>query len=132
MSDIIETIRELPDLLSLKPASEKDIVAAEIRLGFRFSEDYHAYLAAFGAIMAQGIELTGIANAKSRSVVEVTKAAWELNSQVPNTMYVVEDTGVDGRVIWQDQDGGIYQTMPETPPEKIAASLNDYILRRTK
>lgn len=132
MSVIINTIKSLPNLLPLKAASKTDITDAELQLRVNFAGEYKDYLAAFGAILADGIELTGIAKAEYRNVVTVTKQEWELNSHVPHTMYVVENAGVDGIIIWQDSTGAVYQTSPNTQPKKVAKSLNEYIVGRTK
>lgn len=132
MATIINTIQALPNLLPLKAASNTEITDAELQLRVRFSDEYKKYLSTFGAIIADGIELTGIAKSGHRNVVPVTKQEWELNSNVPHTMYVVESAGVDGIIIWQDVNGVIYQTSPNTQPKQIAKSLNDYIVGRTK
>ena len=81
--------------------------------------------------MADGIELTGIAKSEHRNVVSLTKKERELNPKVPNTMYVIENTCVDGIMIWQDTKGVVYQTTPTSAPKKIASSLREYILNRT-
>lgn len=64
MKDIVTIIKSLSDLLPLKPATSTDITDAEIRLRVSFAEEYKEYLAAFGAIMADGVELTGIAKSE--------------------------------------------------------------------
>lgn len=131
MAKIVELINSLPDMLSLKPATEVQITDAELQLRVRFADEYKEYLAAFGAIMADGIELTGIAKSEHRNVVSLTKKERELNPKVPNTMYVIENTCVDGIIIWQDTAGVIYRTNPSAVPKKIAFSLEEYILKRT-
>ena len=131
MSKIVELINSLPDMLPLKPATKVQITDAELQLRVRFSDEYKEYLAAFGAIMADGIELTGISKSEHRNVVSLTKKERELNPKVPNTMYVIENTCVDGIIIWQDTAGFVYQTMPTSAPKKIASSLRKYILDRT-
>lgn len=125
--NIIETIKNLSDLLSVNPASEQQITDAELQLRVSFSDEYKEYLKAYGAIMADGIELTGIAKSDHRNVVTLTKKERALNSNVPNTMYVVENTCVDGIIIWQDSKGEIYKTHPNSKPQKIADSLAEYI-----
>lgn len=95
-----------------------------------FLAEYKEYLASFGAIMADGIELSGIAKSEHRNVVSLTKKEWELNSKVPHTMYVIENTCVDGIIIWQDTNGLIYQSSPASEPRQIAPSLADYISSR--
>ena len=132
MATIVNTIRELSNLLSLKSASRTEITDAELQLRMIFSDEYKVYLSTFGAIMADGIELTGISKAEHRNVVPVTKQEWELNNNVPHSMYVVENTGIDGVIIWQDASGVIYQTFPNEKPKQIASSLNEYIIQRMK
>ena len=132
MTKIVKLINSLPNLLTLKPATAKEITEAEIRLRVGFAEDYKEYLAAFGAIMAEGIELSGIAKSEYRNVVSITKKERELNSKVPYNMYVIENTGVDGIIIWQDTNGTVYQTTPDAGPLPIASSLWEYIAKRKK
>lgn len=131
MANIIELINSLPDMLSLKPATEVQITDAELQLRTKFADEYKEYLSAFGAIMADGIELTGIAKSEHRNVVSLTKKERELNSKVPNTMYVIENTCVDGIIIWQDTAGIVYQTQPNSVPTRIASSLKEYLSNRT-
>ena len=82
--------------------------------------------------MADGIELSGIAKSEHRSVVSLTKKEWKLNSKVPHTMYVVENTCIDGIIIWQDTTGRVFQTQPGVAPTQIADSLAEYISARSK
>lgn len=132
MTKIIQVINSLSDLLPLKPATAIQITDAELQLRVSFASEYKEYLASFGAIMADGIELSGIAKSEHRNVVSLTKKEWELNPKIPHTMYVVENTCVDGIIIWQDRHGIIYQSTPGTEVKQIAASLADYILKRIK
>ncbi len=127
MKKIIEVINNLSNLLPLKPASDTQITDAELQLRVSFAEEYKDYLSEFGAIMADGIELSGIAKAEHRNVVALTKKERELNPKVPNTMYVIENTCVDGIIIWQDTKGDIYQTQPNMEPKKIADSMAEYV-----
>ena len=132
MSIIIETIEKLPELLPLKPANEETISKAENDLKLKFAEEYKEYLLKFGAILADGVELTGIAKSEHRDVVKVTKQAWELNSSVSKSLYVVEDTRVDGIIIWQNNDGKIYKSSPNSDAKKINDSLSDYLKSKYK
>ena len=132
MTKIVQVINSLSDLLPLKPATAIQIADAELQLRVSFASEYKEYLASFGAIMADGIELSGIAKSEHRNVVSLTKKEWGLNPLIPHTMYVVENTCVDGIIIWQDTNGSIYQSTPSTEPKQIATSLADYISSRTK
>lgn len=124
---IIEVINSIDKLKTFKPASSEDIASAENELGIKFASDYKEYLSKFGAVIGDGIELTGIAKSAHRDVVKVTKECWDLNDKVPHNMYVIEDSGIDGIVIWQDKSGKVYQSEPSSKPKKIASSLSDYI-----
>jgi hypothetical protein len=114
-------------MLSLTPATDTQIADAEHQLGMCFSYEYKMYLKHFGAIIADGIELSGIAKSKHRNVVTVTIQERKFNSKVPDNLYVIENTDIDGIVIWQDPNGTIYKTEPNKGPKKIADSLTVYI-----
>ncbi len=132
MTKIVDLINALPDMLPLKPASSIQITDAELQLRVSFADDYKEYVATFGAIIADGIELSGIAKSEHRNVVSLTKKERELNPKVPHTMYVIENTHIDGIIIWQTTDGIIYQTTPNHAPVKFASSLYEYITNRVK
>ena len=132
MKNIVEIINSLSNLLPLKPATSIQIADAELQLRIRFANEYKEYLAAFGAIMADGIELTGITKSEHRNVVAQTKSEWKLNTKIPHNMYVIENTHVDGIIIWQDTNGLIYQSSPSSDAKQIARSLAEYISDRTK
>ncbi|MCZ6155602.1 SMI1/KNR4 family protein [Campylobacter ureolyticus] len=127
MSKIVETIQNLENLIPLKPASIEDIENVEIELALPLAKDYKEYLLNFGAIMANDIELTGIAKSKNRNVVDVTKREWNLNRKIKHNLYVVENIGIDGIIIWQDSSGSIYESRPNYEAKKIANNLLEYI-----
>ncbi len=129
MSNIIEVIRSLPKMEGYKPASQIEISDAEIQLCVHFADEYKTYLAEFGEVSARGVELTGIIDAAYINVVLATKEKWSMYPQVPRNLYVVEDTTIEGVVIWQDSNGYIYKTTPNSEPAKIAESLADYLAR---
>lgn len=128
MSKIIDVVKELPELLSTGAAESNAIERAEKELGLKFANEYIEYLEQFGSILADGIEITGIAKSKNRSVVTVTKREWDLNTQVEHDMYVVENLAIDGIIIWQDETGSVYETSPNKNAKKVANSLADYII----
>ena len=128
MSKIIDVINDLPELLSTGAADNESIENAEKELGLKFASEYKEYLGAFGSVLADDVEITGIAKSKNRNVVIVTKREWELNPQVEHDMYVVENLAIDGIIIWQDESGSVYESTPNKKVEKVADSLSDYIL----
>ena len=127
MSSIISTLKSFSDMLSLPPAKENEISAAEKKLSLTFAPEYREYLYEFGAVAANGHELTGIVNSERLNVVNVTMREWGLNPQVPRSMYVVENAVIDGIIIWQDASGEVFQSSPNTAPKAIAVSLSKYL-----
>lgn len=132
MSQIIDIINNLDNLLPLKPASLDDVENVEIELALPLAEEYKEYLLKFGAIMADDVELTGIAKSKNRDIVQVTKREWEANSKINHKLYVVENLGIDGIIIWQDSSGKIYESRPNHGATQIADSLAEYLKSNNK
>ena len=130
MKNITSTINALPDLLFLKPASAAEISNSEKQLDLRFADEYREYVSKFGAISANDIELTGIVSSERLNVVSVTKQKWAINLKVPHDLYVIEVAGIDGIIIWQNRDGEIFQTTPNSEPVRIADSLETYLEKK--
>lgn len=130
MSDIIKIIRSLDKMRCYKPANKEDIENAELELCVHFADEYKEYLAEFGEISAYGVELTGLIDAEYINVVSATKEKREMYHQVPNSLYVIEDPAIDGIVIWQDTNGHIYKTTPNSDPVKICDSLAEYLTKK--
>ena len=107
MSKIIDVINGLKNLLPLKPATTEMIENIEIELALPLAEEYKEYLLKYGAIIADDVELTGIAKSKNRDVVQVTQREWASNSKIRHNLYVVENVGIEGIIIWQDGSGKI-------------------------
>lgn len=129
--NIITVIKSLVNMHHLDPASSEDIALAEQMLNLKFSEEYRIYVSTYGAISARGIELTGVTSSKRLSVVDVTLREREM-SDLPTNFYVVEETGIDGLLILQNQSGEIFSVAPHKPLKNVCASLADYVLRVQK
>jgi hypothetical protein len=130
MLGIVDTIKKLPKMRGFMPASEKTIADAETQLCLKFADEYKTYLKEFGEASAYGMELTGILEVDYLNVVRATKEKWELYPQVPHNLYVIEDTTIDGIVIWQNESGEIYQTRPNKKAIKIADNLVSFLEKR--
>lgn len=127
MNDLISCLKNKPMFIGSKGASNAQIAEAEEQLTVSFSKEYKHYLTTIGFAIYEGHELTGICKAKRLNVVDVTLSERNLTHDVPNDWYVIEQLNIDGIVIWQSTTGEIYQTSPNTEPEKICESLADYI-----
>lgn len=127
MADIKEVMQSLPFFHPANGVDEESINDAEEQLGVTFSKEFRDYVKAFGDASANGHEITGITDNKRLDVVSVTLAERTRNPTIPIELYVVEQTGVDRIVIWQDASGSIYQTIPGGNLEKIFDSLSDFV-----
>lgn len=127
MSKIIDVINGLENLLPLKPASVEAVENVEIELALPLAEEYKEYLLHYGAIMADDVELTGIAKSKNRDVVQVTQREWAANTKIKHNLYVVENVGIEGIIIWQDGSGKIYESSQNKTAKQIANSLAEYL-----
>ena len=124
MNKIVELINTLPKLLKTKSATAEAIKSAEDSLSLVFAEDYREYISAFGDISFAGTELTGISDVVSTTLDEKAVSS---NINISKFFYVIENTGWEGIIIWQDNFGTIYKTAPNVMPVKIANSLVEYI-----
>lgn len=129
MSDTVNTILSIPNLLSSEGVSISLIHSAERELSLEFSKDYVQYVHQFGIIAYDGHELTGICKSSHLNVVDVTKAEKMKNKLVPANFYVLEIANIDGIVVWQKSTGEIFETHYDSVPVLICKSLLDYIKR---
>lgn len=126
MSDLLEKMRCKPWFYAEVGAPVPQIEQAEKFLGLNFAPDYKEYLHEFGAVSFEGHELTGFSADKNLDVVEATKKNREKHN-VEKNFYVIEEAHIDGIVIWQNELGHVYQTVPSGSVIKIANSLLEYI-----
>jgi len=122
----VDKLRQFPNLVSYGKADLKAIEAAENTLDLCFAPEYKEYLSEFGAASVEGYEFTGLVDLKFLNVVDVTSRLRKNNPSL-DKMYVVEEVHVDGLVIWQDEAGQVYQTIPGSLPQKIANTLSEYL-----
>ena len=121
MKSVITALKEKEAFISFKGAAPEAISTAEKELNVKFAPE-------LGAASYYGHELTGVCSAKSLDVVRITVSEREFND-VPAGWYVIEQTHIDGIVIWQDSKGIIYQTMIKNKPRKLCDSLFEYVNR---
>ena len=68
------------------------------------------------------IAISGISDDEDYEVVALTNSVRSWNPQIPLSFYAIEDVGVDGLVIWQDQTGAVYQSIPNYAHVQISLS----------
>ena len=124
---IIELIKEKTDLITYSPVTLECINEAEKNLQVTFSKEYVEYVTTFGVVIFEGHELTGICDGKRLDVVHNTVEQRRLNPFVPSNWYVIECLDIDGVVIWQDEAGKVYQTLPSGNMVLIGESIVEYL-----
>lgn len=127
MKSIIDVFKSKNYFISEHRASSPEIDNAQNALGLTFAEDYITYLKEFGTASYEGHELTGIGKDSNLDVVTVTTRNLHKNPNINMPLYVIEETNIDGIVIWQAPDKKIYQTGMKSAPVKIAENLTEYI-----
>lgn len=126
MNDIIEALKNSPEYIGGSGRTDAEIETAEQQLGVRFATDYRHYLKEIGLASFDGHELTGLSKSARLNVVDVTVAQREWTPEA-SSWYVVEETYIDGIVIWQSSEGAVYRTVPGVRARKIFDSLTEYI-----
>lgn len=124
---LTDIIKQRNPVFTYAPIPQDCIHQAEKELNVIFSAEYSNYVAEFGVAIFDGHELTGLCDGKRLDVVHITQEQRTFNKLVPNDWYVVECLDIDDIVIWQDSEGVVYATTPNSKPKKIANSLSEYI-----
>lgn len=117
----------MPDFIGANGINKNEITNCEETLGIGFAPDYKQYLENIGLACFDGRELTGICDSKRLNVVSVTLEERIKNPTITNNWYVIEQTGFDGIVIWQDSSGMVYQVAKNGTVQITYKSLSDYI-----
>lgn len=127
MKDIIEQLNSMPDALLGKGSTEAAIASAEEILGVKFAKDFRNYLLEVGIAAVDGREFTGLGKARRTHVVKATKTNRDRGPETLKTMYVIEEAGFDGIVVWQNSQGEVFETVFDSEPKKVAESFVDYL-----
>ena len=126
MSDFTSVIEQKKAFHSLKGVTIETIKEAEEKLGLKFAKEYTDYLQKYGVASFFGHELTGLCTSARLNVVDVTIDERQYNQEVPQQLYVVEETNFDNVVVWQDVAGVVYKTAPGEKAKKVGTSLAEF------
>lgn len=139
--DIVEYVNSLDCVSRSKilPTME-EIRKAEQELGVKFADDYVKCLLNYGKLTVGDAELMGMSYCdtssqtsiniyRNRDVVyqTLTLKNLECHAHVPKNMYIIHDLDIDMFLVWQDETGAVYSTLPWSGPKKEADSLAEYI-----
>ena len=127
MKDIIQEKKKKKGFDSFGKASDDEILKAEKNLNLKFAKDYKKYLAKFGIAEIEGHEFTGVYNSSRLNVVDVTKKIKNRNTSIGDKLYVVEELNIDNIVILQNENGAIFELLPNNDIKEIFSSFSQYI-----
>ena len=127
MDSIIKVLENKPFFYTMQGANQREIEKAEIELQVNFAAEYRDYVETFGCVSYDGHELTGVCKVKRLNVIDVTIFERSQTTDIPENAYVIEQTNIDGIVIWQTESGEIYQTKPGKKAVLLSSSLREYI-----
>lgn len=108
MSGIVEQIKELTKLYHLEGCTQEQVSEAEQILNLKFPQEYVDYVSEFGAISFLGTEWTGLNVKGYLNVVEATKKERALSSGFPANCFVLENTGIDGKIVIVNPQGQVF------------------------
>lgn len=130
MENIVAMLESMPAYIGSNGRSNEEIDLAEKKLECTFAQDYHEYLSEVGLACFDGHELTGLTKTERLNVVTVTTEQRKLLGDMVSTWYVVEETNIDGIVVWQDSVGTVYETALSAQARKVASSLLEYYAQK--
>ena len=126
MSKVVDIISGISGIQSVGACSVKELEDAQEKLGLQFPEEYKAYLLNYGAIRFNGIELCGLNINGYLNVVEATEQEKSVNKSFPGNMFVIEDLGIDAKIIIGDEKGNIY-LLQHDKKRLICLSFAEYL-----
>lgn len=126
MNKTIEVFSKIKGLKLLGGCSEEELQEAEKKLNLVFPEEYKNYLMEYGTVRFNGVELCGLNVTGYLNVVDATEQEKSVNNLFPNKMFVVEDLGIDAKLIVGDERGNIY-LLQRDKKRLICSSFLEYV-----
>ena len=126
MSNIVELIKNIPDVDYIKGCTDEQIEEAEKELGLKFPQEYIDYVKAFGCVDFFGHEFTGLNIEGRLNTVNATKKEQSVNDAFPAGFFVLENLGIDAKVIIVDEQGGVY-VLQNNSINKMSTCISEYI-----
>lgn len=126
MSNIIEKLNSIKNLEKVGGCSTSQIKLAEKELNITFPNEYIEFLTEFGAIRFGSIEWFGLNVNGYLNVVEATKQEISVNKNFPLDSFVLEDLGIDAKLIIVNITGQVF-LMQFDKKELLCNSLSEYL-----
>ena len=133
MSEFIEKIKTIPDLIYGKGCTREQLEKAQSTLELCFSEEFAEYLLEFGFVSFDGTEWTGLGWHKNGAEIEkesntVTRTLMEreCNPHFPSDMFILEDLGIEDEVVAVNEKGEVFYIAFDYC-EKAFDSMSEYL-----
>ena len=127
MNNYFDHIAKENILKGAKGATLERIAKVEEKLKVKFAKDYVEFLMKVGACIYNGHEIVGICDYSDMCVENLTLIERQLLKESNQCLYAIENTHIDGIIIWQNSEGQILQTAPNAKQITICNSLEEYI-----
>lgn len=124
MSSLFENVKA--KVYHLQGVDAEAIMSAESKLGICFDDEYRNYLMEYGVVSFGSHEFMGLGGDSYLDVVEETIRERTNNNRYPKNCYIVENIGIDGIMMLQDEEGTIYE-LSNAGIKRAFESLREYI-----
>lgn len=129
MADIVEKLEQLgrtEHLYTMQGCSAGQIAQAQDELQIVFPQEFVDYVKKYGAVSFYATEWMGLNVPEELDVVEATLSERELNPDFPPDCFVLENLGIDGRMVVVDQQGKVYLVQYEQK-KLLCNSMSEYL-----
>ncbi len=124
ISDVIKNNKSVIKVFGGVSAAE--IEKAENELGVRFAHEYKEYLAEFGTVMLEKVDLFGLNSSARLDVVKNTLRVRE-SIKLSSDVYCIESLGIEGYVTVQKTNGELYIVDEKGNERFFMSSLAEYV-----
>jgi hypothetical protein len=124
MSKLLDGVKS--KVFSLNGVNADAVMEAEKKLGLHFSEEFRNYLMEYGAASFGSHEFMGLGGDAYLDVVGETLRERNNNEKFPKNCYIVENLGIDGIFILQDEEGKVFE-WSDAGVKLIYHSLEEYV-----
>lgn len=108
MTGIVEKIKNIPGVCTIKGCTDDQIKSAQDKLGIVFPDEYVTYVKEYGCIDFGATEWTGL-NIRGRlNTVDATEQEKSVNVDFPKRFFVLEDLGIDAKKVIVNEKGEVY------------------------
>ena len=126
MTSIVDKIKQIEGLSAIEGCSLKQLREAQKELEITFPDEYVDYVRNFGCIDFGSTEWTGLNIEGRLNTVFATKKEQSVNDDFPAGFFVLENLGIDAKLIIVNEAGKVYLLQYEKK-KLICNSISEYL-----